>query len=260
MWPHVAEQNKMTDHTDDAPLSAFNNGRYAQPPLGYAPRYKRCPIIKVDVTAMPSPPPPDPGVEGFDAIQFPNHIHTATGGCPVWLEVTVDDAGVRTETYYYRDKATGLSVPTTSAELSIPVDVPLIQFVGTFHRDYYAAGADLTVTAAQIIADAIAAGTMVHDGLGNIRPLAATDFISRIDVDLKYIGGHGNIAGAQVTSVTGDADYVDANGVTDIDPGGSRDSGDARASDFYIPTNFVEVVIKAGSIVAIGVNFATTPA
>jgi len=248
----------MTDHTQDAPLAGFNGGRYAQGAGGLAPMWMRHPCICVDVASMPTPPPPDPGVEGFSGLVLPNHIHLATGGCPVWIEVSVDDAGVRTETYFYRDKTTGASVMTTGNAVGANPAASLKQLVGNYHKDYIGAA---TVTAADIIADAIAAGVVLHDGLGANQAAVAADFISRIDVDLKPIGGHGSDqAGGQVTATASDAQFTDGAGVTDIDPGGSRSIGANMANGFIVPTNFVEFTIPAGAIVTVAVDIATVPA
>ena len=45
-----------------------------------------------------------------------------------------------------------------------------------------------------------------------------------------------------------------------MDPGGSRTFGDLRNGDYYVPSNFTDVQVAEGSVVAVSVVFADTPA
>ena len=206
-----------------------------------------------------TPPPPDPGVEAGGVTHFPNYVFLPTGEEPVWLEVTYDDAGVRTEQWWYKDNL-GVSQMATGNNVGQNTAAPLVQMVGTFHKDYFANGADLTVTAATIIADAIAGGALLFASDGTSQAPTAADLIVRLDADLKPVGGHGDDAGTQVTATTGDATFEDGL-ITDMDPGGSRSTGQNRSADGYLlAQNFEQIVVKDGSIVTVAVDIATIPA
>jgi len=206
-----------------------------------------------------SNPLPDPGVEAGGPAHFQDYVFLPTGEGPVWLEVTYDDAGVRTEQWWYLDNS-GVSQMATGNQVGQNTAAPLVQMVGTFHKDYFANGADVTVTAATIIADAIAGGALLFASDGTSQAPVAADLIVRLDADLKPVGGHGDDAGTQVTAIAADATFEDGL-ITDMDPGGSRSTGQNRSADGYLlAQNFEQIVVKAGSIVTVAVDIATIPA
>lgn len=155
--------------------------------------------------------------------------------------------------------STGNNVGTNPAAAPITK----YQLLGTFAYDVQApvGGGDVTKTATQIVADAVAAGANLYYGeTGGSRVAEVTDFIIRIDIDLKPVGGHGDIAGTQVTATASDAKMTRGGGVYDIDPGGSGEVGLLRdASGWYVASEFREVVIKEGSIVTIAVDLSHVP-
>lgn len=201
----------------------------------------------------------DPGVEGGGLSIVPNYIHTPTGEGPVFLGMTFDDAGGSVPQFYYLDSNGDLQM-TTGGAVGVNPAAQASQAVGTYHNDYFApiGSVGVTVTAANIIADAIAAGALVFSG-GVGAPVTAAEFLASIDIDLKPVNGHGNIAGTQETSTTSQATVNDGS-VTDMDPGASRTVGGLMNGGFREPTNFAEIVIAEGSIVTIGATIATIPA
>lgn len=204
----------------------------------------------------------DPGVEGAGAFLLPDYVHLPTGDGPVWIEVTYDDAGVRTEAYFYRD-ANGDTQMTTGNQVGSNVAAAKAQYIGSYGADYFApaGGGDVTKTNVDLIADAIAAGAQVHLSDGTARVALATDYITRIDVDLKPVGGHVDVAGVQTPTTTSDATHVRGGGVYDIDPGGSSSVGELRdATGFLIVANTGDIVIKEGSGVVVSFDIASIPA
>lgn len=138
---------------------------------------------------------------------------------------------------------------------------PKYQLLSSFGYDVHApvGGGDVQVTAADIIAAAAAAGAIMrHSTIGDVRAVALTDFIIRVDVDLKPVGGHGMVGGVQVTATTSDAFMLRGGGGTyDIDPGGSGSVGLLPDADgFYPQSDFQSVTVKAGSIVTIAVDIS----
>jgi len=202
----------------------------------------------------------DPGVEGASVIPLPGFTHTASGAGPVWIEVTYDDAGVRTENYFYRD-TNGDTQMTTGNSVGSNAAAPKTQYIGSFGRDYFADGADLTITAANLLADAIAAGAQVRLSDGTSRLALVTDVITRIDVDLKPVGGHVDNAGVQETTTASDATHVRGGGVYDIDPGGSSSVGETRDhAGYLVPANTGDIVVKDGSGIVVSFDIASIPA
>ena len=200
----------------------------------------------------------DTGVEGHSVVQMPNYIHTPTGDSPVWLEISVDDDGNRTEQYFYTD-INGDTIMTTGANIGMNTVPEKTQFVGNFHKDYFANGADLTVTAADILADVVAAGLVLQGPAGATQAATAADFIANIEVSLKLVGGHGDDAGTQVTATAADGTMQTGGGVTDIDPAGERVAG-VHIGDFLRKSSFEEFTILAGSIAVVSVDIATIEA
>lgn len=187
------------------------------------------------------------------------YIHLPTG-LPVWTIASRDDNGQVTHDYYYID-ANGDTIMATAGSVGTNPATPVTQAVGAFSIDYFANGADLTKTAADIIADAITAGAQLFGADGVGQALAATDFIAKIDMDLKPINGHGDDGGTQVTATAADATFTTNGSTTDLDPGGSRTAGDIKGENgFYRNPNFQQLVVKDGSIVTVMVDFATVPA
>jgi len=205
----------------------------------------------------------DPGVEAAGTVFLPDYINLATGEGPVWLEVTYDDAGVRTETYYYRDNL-GVTQMSTGNSVGVnpAVTVPaLTQFIGSYGADFFASGADLTITNADLVAAAVAAGALVRKSDGTSRAALVTDVITRIDVDLKPVGGHVDVLGVQTTTTASDATHVRGGGVYDIDPGGSSSVGEVRdAAGFLLAANSADIVLKDGSGAVISFDLASVPA
>lgn len=203
-----------------------------------------------------------PIVSAF-SIPLPDYIFTATGEGPVWVEVTYSDTGVRTEQFFYLDSL-GNIIMTTGNSVGVNpavVAAPLTQFIGSFGADFFASGADLTVTNADLLAAAVAAGTLVRKSDGTSRVVALTDVITRIDVDLKPVGGHVDVLGVQTVTTASDATHVRGGGVYDIDPGGSSSVGEVRdAKGYLLAANTGDVVIKDGSGVVISFDVASIPA
>ena len=232
-------------------------GRYAQRADGTAPMFLRHPSAISGAGV-------DSGVEGAAIIQLPDYVHTASGDGPVWIEVTYDDAGVRTETYFYRD-SNGDTQMTTGNSVGSNTAAAKAQYVGSFGRDYFADGADLTITAADLMAAAIAAGAQVRLSDGTARLASTTaplaDYITRIDIDLKPTGGHVDDAGVQKTTTASDATHVRGGGTYDIDPGGSSSVGELRdAQGFLVKANTGDIVLKAGSGMVVSFDIASLPA
>lgn len=203
--------------------------------------------------------PTDPGVEAGTSLLLPDYVHLASGDGPVWVETTFDDDGLATQTFKYLDTNGDIQM-TTGNSVGTNAVPGLTQKLGSFTYDVFANGADVTKTAADIIADAIAAGAQVKGSDNVAQALVATDYIALIDMDLKPIGGHGDDAGVQVTATAADATYTVNGGTTDVDPGGSRETGQISADAFKLSTDFQTLTVKDGSIVTIAVDFATIPA
>ena len=144
---------------------------------------------------------------------------------------------------------------------SNPTGTGKVQHIGAFASDYFANGADLTVTPADIIADAIGAGTMLSLSDGTSRLALATDFITRIDVDLKPVGGHVTVGGVQHTTTAADGTHDRGGGIYDMDGGASSEVGGmVDASGFRVAANTGDIVLKAGSGAVVAVELADVPA
>ena len=155
--------------------------------------------------------------------------------------------------------STGNSVGTNP----VAAPAPKYQLLGNFGYDVMApvGGGSVTVTAQDIIDAAVTAGAQLfYAETGQSRTALPDDFIIRIDVDLKPVGGHGNIAGVQQTSTTSDARIVRGGGVYDVDPGGSGAAGLLPdANGFYPQADFRELIVAEGSIVTIAVDLSHVP-
>lgn len=241
---------------NDTALQTHRGGRYTGS-NGQAPYYARHPSLTV---AASSGGGGDPVFESASTIPLPGFTHLASGNGPVWIEVKFSDTGVRSEQYWYRD-ANGVSQMTTGNSVGSNAAAVKTQSVGSFGADYFASGADLTITAADLIGDAVAAGALARKADGTSRAALATDFIVRIDVDLKPIGGHVDVAGVQTPTTASDATHERGGGVYDIDPGGSSSLGEMRdAAGYLIEANTGDIVVKNGSGVVISFDFASLPA
>jgi len=153
--------------------------------------------------------------------------------------------------------STGNSVGVNPAS-TVPA---LTQFIGSHGADFSAAGADLTITNADLVAAAVAASALVRKSDGTSRVALVTDVITRIDVDLKPVGGHVDVLGVQTTTTASDATHVRGGGVYDIDPGGSSSVGEVRdAAGFLLEVNTGDIVLKDGSGAVISFDLASAPA
>lgn len=135
------------------------------------------------------------------------------------------------------------------------------QFIGSFGGDWFADGADLAIAPADLLAAAVAAGTLVRKSDGTSRAVLVTDKIVRIDVDLKPVGGHVDVAGVQTPTTAADATHDRGGRKYDIDPGGSSTVGEMRDHQgFLIECNSGDIVLKDGSGVVISIDIASIPA
>lgn len=118
---------------------------------------------------------------------------------------------------------------------------------GTWHQDLTTG----TYADSDLLALAVAQGATFSDGTTAIT--ATNAVIEQIEIDLKPVNGHGQIWDGtqfvQQTSTAADATYTDNGGVTDLDPGGSRDSATCQGSTFE------EVTVGADSIVTVAIVF-----
>jgi hypothetical protein len=241
---------------NDAPLVAHRDGIYTGN-NGQAPFYARHPYI---VAA----PASNTGDTGISVIDLPDYVHIPSGSGPVWIEVKLDSSNLRSEQYWYRNNL-GVSTMTSGANVGVNpavVAAARTQFFGSFGRDYFnATAAAITITANDIINNAITAVTQVRKSDGTARTVIAADFIASIDIDLKPTGGHVDVAGVQTTTTSSDAKHTRGGGVYDIDPGGSSNVGEARDSTGYlIRSNSGDIVLAPGSGIVVSVDLASLPA
>ena len=135
------------------------------------------------------------------------------------------------------------------------------QFIGSFGGDWFADGADLTLTPADLLAAAVADGALVRKSDGTSRAALMADQIVSINIGLKPIGGHVNVDGIQVITMVSDASHDRGGRVYDIDPGGSSSITELRDNaGFLLAANTGDIVVKAGSGVVIGFDIASIPA
>lgn len=155
----------------------------------------------------------------------------------------------------------GEYIVTTGNNVGTNTPAALKQHIGSFGGDWFASGANLTVTNADLVAAAVAAGALVRLADGTSRAALVTDFITRIDVDLKPVGGHVDVAGVQTPTTASDASHDRGGRVYDIDPGGSSSVGEMRDNNgFLVAANTADIVIKDGSGVVISFDLASIPA
>lgn len=142
-----------------------------------------------------------------------------------------------------------------------PAALSKSQYIGSFGGDWFADGADLTITPADLLAAAVAAGAKVRKSDGTSRAALATDQIVSINIGLKPVGGHVNVGGIQTPTTTSDASHDRGGRVYDIDPGGSSSITELRDNaGFLLACNTGDIVIKNGSGVVIGFDIASVPA
>ena len=123
-----------------------------------------------------------------------------------------------------------------------------------FSIDLCATAGDQTYLPADLLAILVAQGATHNDVL--LTPIAATDIIHSIDVDLKGVEGEGQCwdGTAFVTEVATkcDAIYGTNGGQTNLDPGGSRANDGGSKGPTYggysLPSLFNFVEVKDGSI------------
>lgn len=154
----------------------------------------------------------------------------------------------------------GEFILSTSSSVGANATPPLTQLVGTYHFDLAGLDSPVGESAQTIMERAEAQGVLIRDAFGAERRVTREDLLVKIDMDLKPIGGHGNVGGAQITATSSDAWFHDGAEQTDLDAGGSRTAGELLGSGFYIKCGFEELEVAAGSVATISVVLASRPA
>lgn len=144
-----------------------------------------------------------------------------------------------------------------------------LQLKGEKKTEHFApvGGGNVIVTAADLIAAAVADGTIMsgYKQVDNSLVSVAADgseSVIKIDIDLKPIGGGEGAIGDASRTTTSDAIVTDLSGSTqNMDGGGSRTFGSLEpdSSGFNVPANFLQVEIIEGSLVEITTVFARAP-
>lgn len=185
---------------------------------------------------------------------------TKPEGEPLTLTKTLSDGSLR---HFFIHPTTGALTMSSGQNIGVntaPASL-LSQFQGSFGGDWFADGADLTVTSADIITAAVAAGVVLRKSDGTNRAVLASDKIVSINVGLKPAGGHVDVNGVQTPTTTSDAKHDRGGRTYDIDPGGSSFIEEMRDhAGFLLECSSGPVVIKDGSGVVIAVNIASVPA
>ncbi len=165
--------------------------------------------------------------------------------------------------HFYIHKTTGVLTMSTGQNVGQNPAAAVFksQFIGSFGGDWFADGGDLTLTPADLLAAAVAAGALVRKSDGTSRTAMATDQIVSINIGLKPVGGHVNVGGLKVTTTASDATHDRGGRVYDIDPGGSSSITELRDNaGFLLAANTGDIVVKDGSGVVIGFDIASIPA
>jgi len=169
--------------------------------------------------------------------------------------------------HFYLDPITGVLMASTGQNLGQPpAPGPRRQAVGGYTYEIHASGGDVDKSIADLIADAQAAGIQMffEDGTSVVVGGNATDFVARIDVDLKPLGAQ--VGGLNSGTVTTTSEAVFRHGGLDhnLDSMGSVEVGFHQSQGgFYLPHNFpgkFEISVADGSCVVVSVVFATIPA
>lgn len=189
----------------------------------------------------------------------PGAFVTQPEGEPLVLTKTLQDGTLQ---HFYIDPESGNLTMSTSQNVGQnPAALSKSQYIGSFGGDWFADGADLTITPADLLAAAVAAGAKVRKSDGTSRAALATDQIVSINIGLKPVGGHVNVGGIQTPTTTSDASHDRGGRVYDIDPGGSSSITELRDNaGFLLACNTGDIVIKNGSGVVIGFDIASVPA
>ena len=140
----------------------------------------------------------------------------------------------------------------------------LLQLVGGFKTEYLGAVGGTTVTVADLITKATTDGVLMQGTKtvnGSVVSVAAdgTEYVYKIDVDLKPIGGGFDTIDDATVSSTSRALVTGVAGNTqNMDGGGSRTFGerDAPNGGFLVPSNFASVTVDEGSIILVSVSLA----
>ena len=190
----------------------------------------------------------------------PGAFVTQPEGEPLVLTKTLQDGTLQ---HFYIDPESGNLTMSTSQNVGQNPAAAAFksQYIGSFGGDWFADGADLTLTPTDLLDAAVAASALVRKSDGTIRAALAADQIVSINVGLKPVGGHVNVGGVQRTTTTSDASHDRGGRVYDIDPGGSSSITELRDNaGFVLGCNTGDIVVKAGSGVVIGFDIASYPA
>lgn len=187
------------------------------------------------------------------------YLNTETGE-PFTGSLMTDEDGVPTGWVTISGTA-----PTDVTAVSEVVEVEYLQLVGEEKVSYFADGADLIVTASDLINEAVSSGVTLRGytskGAEVSRPVSTQDFIAKAVITLKPVGAGYGPLGESGVSTTSEAVSTDRGTGHNLDGGITTVHGElVDRNSFYVKTDFSEVgaiSIADGSIVMVTVILAS---